>query len=57
VAARQGEIGKAKPRRATPKAKRKFGFSDLELIIYRVASLIFLLLMLLKLLKLEISSW
>jgi hypothetical protein len=40
-----------------PKARREFGFSDLELIIYRVASIVFLILMLLKLLKLEISSW
>lgn len=40
-----------------PKGKHNFRFSDLELLIYRVASIVFLILMLLKLFKTEISSW
>lgn len=40
-----------------PKGRHNFRFSDIELFIYRVASLVFLILMLLKLFKVEISSW
>lgn len=40
-----------------PRGKHNFKFSDLELLIYRAASIIFLILMLLKLLKVELSSW
>jgi hypothetical protein len=39
------------------KGKSSFKFSDLELLIYRVASILFLLLMLTKLFKAELSSW
>jgi phytoene/squalene synthetase len=39
------------------KQSRKLTFSDIELYIYRVASLIFLLLTILKLLKFELKSW
>ncbi len=39
-----------------PKYNRNFGFSNIELIILRVASILSLLLMLLKLFKVEISS-
>jgi hypothetical protein len=34
-----------------------FSFSDLEHLICKVASIIFLILLLLKLFKIEISSW
>jgi hypothetical protein len=40
-----------------PRGKQSLKFSDIELYIYRGASLFFLILMLLKLLKLELSSW
>lgn len=40
-----------------PKQNRKFSFSNIELYIYRVASIIFLILMILKLLKFELKSW
>jgi len=36
---------------------RKISFSTIELFIYRTASIIFLVLMLLKLLKTELASW
>jgi hypothetical protein len=39
------------------KGKQNFKFSDLELLIYRVASILFLILMLSKLFKAELSSW
>ena len=40
-----------------PRRNHNFSFSEIELFIYRVASIIFLILMLLKLFKVEISSW
>lgn len=36
---------------------RDIDFSYIELVIYRVASIVFLVLMLLKFFKAEISSW
>lgn len=39
------------------KQNRRISFSNIELYIFRVASIIFLILMILKLLKIEITSW
>ena len=40
-----------------PRGNRNVNFSEIELFIYRTASIVFLLLMLLKLFRAEISSW
>jgi hypothetical protein len=40
-----------------PKRNHNLKFSEIELFIYRAASLIFLLLMLIKLFVVEVSSW
>ena len=42
---------------AMPKRNHNSKFSEIELFIYRAASLVFLLLMLIKLFIIEISSW
>jgi hypothetical protein len=39
------------------KESRKLSFSDIEIYVLRIASLILLLLTILKILKLEIKSW
>ncbi len=39
------------------KQDRRISFSDIELYIFRVASITFLILMILKLLKIELTSW
>ncbi|HVF55422.1 MAG TPA: hypothetical protein VM934_04680 [Pyrinomonadaceae bacterium] len=40
-----------------PRRNSNFTFRDMEILILRVASIVFLVLMLLKLFKIEISSW
>lgn len=40
-----------------PESNQNLRFSDIELLIYRVASIVFLILMLLKFFKHEVSSW
>jgi hypothetical protein len=40
-----------------PKGNHHIKFSDLELLILRVASLAFLILMILKVFKAELASW
>ena len=40
-----------------PKENRKLSLSDIEIFVLRIASLILLLLTVLKILKSEITSW